>query len=532
MVRHGIIMDEFSDVVKKIAGDFDIDGPHDLSPFFDTNGDKWLFSLLQKLYKQRYDNNYRIVLSFDKDQYEYSGTSCGELILALQTYITEVDISHFFIIVISTENRIANELDTIRLENLNHTDQCPIVHYSADNIPVAYNQVNSLNSNGVCVKMWHHLYIATDGTIAPCCLSTKTALGNVLDNNISEIRNNELSQRIRNDMLRGKKPIECKACYQDEKQNLVSGRITANSNHPTAYQYITNNQMNKPLRIDTMDVRISNICNLKCRICSSNCSSRIAKENLDEFYNGQPLNAAQRNSAMADIIKYVPSVSSIYFAGGEPLIMDEHYQIVNTLRENKMLDIPIRYNTNLTVLSYKKYDVIDIWKSMPNLTVGVSVDASGKHAEYLRNGTIWNTLRDNLIHVNTQLPQLKRTIDSTISIHNAFHLMECHQELINDGIINVNDFNVSILRNPPCFCIDVLPDTYKEELKSHIDKHINFLQSKNGNISQWIDIKQYLELDNSHRLYEFFNITDIVDSHRNETFVSVFTEYGDLRKYV
>ena len=523
-------MDEvFGDLIEKLKIQYDISGPYDLSPFF-SKGNEWLFTFVKSLYKEQYNNNERIVLYFDHDDYRYSRVKYGELLKALQYDITEIDISHYFIILITSDNRVATELDFIRLEHNKLVDQYPITYYSASNIICSENTNDSdTDTDTICIKLWGHLYIKSSGDITPCCLAEQHVLGNILNDNISNIRNNSKYKQIRSDMLSKKRPIECKHCYEIEKHSTKSPRMEINNKSRFKLQQIKQKNSTSPLIISSIDIRVSNICNLKCRICSESCSSRIAKEqNIDT----NTLNAKQRGMAMNDIIQYIPNISEIYFAGGEPLIMDEHYQILNELKKHSKLDIPVTYNTNLINLRYKEHNIIEYWKSMKNLTIKVSIDAINEQAKYLRNGTIWNQLNKNFLLITNQLPHANILIDSTISLHNAFHLIECHKQWLANKFINVNNLRVKVLKAPSCISISVLPKVYRNKLINLINDHIIYIKNIGGNIDEWNNVLTYLYVDKSYQLYEFFNITNKLDKMRDESFISTFPEYRDLENHI
>jgi organic radical activating enzyme len=77
----------------------------------------------------------------------------------------------------------------------------------------------------------------------------------------------------------------------------------------------------------------------------------------------------------------LPHIEEIYFAGGEPLLMDEHYRLLDRLAERGLFDTPLRYNTNFSETRYKGRDVFDIWAQFSNVKVSASVDATGGRGE-------------------------------------------------------------------------------------------------------------------------------------------------------
>jgi sulfatase maturation enzyme AslB (radical SAM superfamily) len=79
--------------------------------------------------------------------------------------------------------------------------------------------------------------------------------------------------------------------------------------------------------------------------------------------------------------EHIPYLEQIYFAGGEPLIMEEHYRILKELVKREMFNVKLIYNTNFSRLNLKDEDVLDYWKLFNNVSIGASLDAMGPRAE-------------------------------------------------------------------------------------------------------------------------------------------------------
>ena len=83
------------------------------------------------------------------------------------------------------------------------------------------------------------------------------------------------------------------------------------------------------------DIRFSNLCNLSCRYCGTYFSSNWYDDQVALF--GKPNHpkvtyaGSSKTDAYDQLINYLPMVEQVYFAGGEPLIMEEHYKILKAL---------------------------------------------------------------------------------------------------------------------------------------------------------------------------------------------------------
>ena len=226
-------------------------------------------------------------------------------------------------------------------------------------------------------------------------------------------------------------------------------------------------------------------------------------------------------------------LESVYFAGGEPLIMEEHYKILDLLLKHNKYDINILYNTNLTQLSYKKYNVVDYWKKFSNITVGASIDLIGKQAGYVRSGTDYDELEENYESIKDYV---NFTITSIVHLCNIFNLPKLQQHWIVNKKLNPKNLSLRALIHPENMTLQVLPPPYKKLARNSINQHIVWLESISGATSlveTWKNVLHYMDAtDQSHLLKDFFRLNDDKDKIRNERFEDVFPEYRDLRSYV
>jgi sulfatase maturation enzyme AslB (radical SAM superfamily) len=272
-------------------------------------------------------------------------------------------------------------------------------------------------------------------------------------------------------------------------------------------------------------------------MCSGKFSSRIAKEENDLYNNSTfvdlKLTADEINSTLKYIEENIDYLESIYFAGGEPLIMEEHYKILDLLIKHDKSDIKITYNTNLTQLSYKKYNVVDYWKKFSDITVGASIDLIGDQAGYVRSGTDYAVLENNYEDIKDYV---NFTITSIVHLCNIFNLPKLQQHWITNKKINPKNLSFRALIYPENMSLQVLPQSYKKLAEETINQHIDWLLSISETkalVDTWQNVLQYMNAkDQSHLLSDFFRLTDDKDHIRDERFEDVFPEYRDLRSYV
>ena len=205
-----------------------------------------------------------------------------------------------------------------------------------------------MTSKTFCILPWIHFYSNPDGNVLPCCIGNhKLPLGNVQQNTIQEIWNSEQYKTMRLKMLAGERCGECVSCYQNEDAGVHSFRQTSNRDYEEFLNFADETNPDGSLdvmKLKYLDIRWSNICNFKCRSCSSTYSSSWATE---DNKNGQSKKVfifagGNSNDNLYEQIKpYLSEVKEIYFAGGEPLLMDKHYEILDHLVSTNNTDIKL-----------------------------------------------------------------------------------------------------------------------------------------------------------------------------------------------
>jgi MoaA/NifB/PqqE/SkfB family radical SAM enzyme len=235
--------------------------------------------------------------------------------------------------------------------------------------------------------------------------------------------------------------------------------------------------------------------------------------------------------------RFINDVEEIYFAGGEPLIMEEHYRILEMLIAAGNTKCRIRYNTNFSSLKFKKWDLIELWKpfikdNIDNVRIFASLDAIGQVAEYSRKGTKWDAIENNIkrIHDNGMIVQTS----TTVSIFNIFELPKFVDRMYELGIgFDKMQMN-NVLTFPDYYGINILPEELKEGVIITLDNHIKTIKNlpNYDRIEANYDvIKKYLvrPVERSiESLYEDFKRhTEVKDAVRGESFINTFPYYKE-----
>ena len=527
-----------SHAVSKLAEQYELIGnPIDLSCFYENDGENTIFNLLSELHRPVFENNQRIlIIQPDNDLYSYTENIASDSLIFLQKALQKIDISNFFIIVLSGNQNIKSELKWLQ-EN-----------YSTDLNPINYFLTESKFKKNVkitdtfCVNMWNHLYVSTQLEILPCCVAKDNQpLGSLVNSTVTDIINSKRANRMRINMLSKQRNVECATCFTQEDQGLVSRRIEDNRQFeqiiPKLKSLTNSDGSLKSFAPQTFDIRLNNICNLKCRTCSGVSSSRLAIEEKKLFNNvvnfDKTPTSELRDQTLNSIISYFDSATSIYFAGGEALILPEHYDILDYLISIDKINIPIYYNTNFTKLTYKNKNVIDYWKKFTDITIGASLDGHGTVFEYVRHGARWADIEQNLINLKSTCSHVKFTVTSTISLLSVESVMELQKLWHESNTLSIDNFYIWLMSGSDYLSLQALPLHHKNLISKKIEDHCIWLRLVNADelAKQWEQVQNYMNSKNKHYVnQEFAKINQLRDIERDENFELIYPQFLDLFK--
>ena len=412
----------------------------------------------------------------------------------------------------------------------------------------------------LCLIPWVHLHTWPNGNVYPCCVTPmEYIVGNLKENSLEEIFNSDMMKKIRKDLLSGVKTESCERCWSQEERGGHSMRMRANESwkhHEKDIIARTNPDGSvENMKLPYWDFRFSNICNFKCRSCGPQLSSgwyndtkKIALLETGKAFLPEDVPTDRNFELWEQIEPHFDTVEEIYFAGGEPLIMEEHYRILKKLDEMGKYDVLIRYNTNFSEMRYKDMHVLDFWKKFKNVEVGASIDGMDKEGEYIRSGFKWEQFVKNREEMKEKCPHVNFYVTCTTSIQNAYHIVPFHHRLVEDKLIdNYDRFFVNIVTEPPMLDMRLLPQWHKEFLSEAYRLHSNFLSMSSGLDNQlpainarrgFISLRHHLLQDHpdqrelisgGHNLLRVFKYKmKQLDEIRGESFAETFPEMKDL----
>ena len=391
-------------------------------------------------------------------------------------------------------------------------------------------------SKTFCILPWIHIYANPDGTVLPCCVGDyRQSMGNVQGSDINKVFNNDNFKEMRKNMLAGKRCGQCSACYRDEDAGNSSFRKHSNEQFEKHIDDAVKNT-NADGTLDSfqlryLDIRWSNICNFKCRSCgplySSSWATEHKQKNVYTFAGG-----INNDDLYEQFLPHFDTIEEFYFAGGEPLLTDKHYDILEYLIEHNRTDVKLRYNTNMSVLKYKSKNVLELWKKFSNVYIGASLDSWGPRAEYIRHGTEWKTIENNLKKIKDEAPHIHLQTNTVVSILNIKTLTQFIDYMLTNNLVDVKNYNPHFynIMNPDFLSLSLLTD---EERKEVIDTIQEYSITHKGNIEYSLKavINGLKTIKNDPSLKQLFKKEiSYYDILRNENGANTFPELGELFK--
>ena len=268
--------------------------------------------------------------------------------------------------------------------------------------------------NSFCVMPFVHAFV-TPNAIGPCCAYTN----NPKLNSAKTHWTSEQLKNIQQNMLNNVRDKGCEICWKKEDRGFSSLRQHSNEIYKEHINNIKNkSEIKNPFYLD---LRLGNLCNLKCRMCISEWSSQIAEEilsNPNEDWNDTPTQKIiEINEDTWKLLEdWIPNVKRVFMTGGEPTIIKRNLDYINKIIETGYAkNIELIFTTNATNINKKFLELKDHFK---NIHFSVSIDAVNDVANYIRFPSNWKTIKQNLkligqnnvgVAINTTIQWLNMT---------------------------------------------------------------------------------------------------------------------------
>ena len=334
-----------------------------------------------------------------------------------------------------------------------------------------------------CVLPWVSLEASPVGTVRPCCLAEDEIVDDhghkfqLAEANFVDIQNSNHMKILRQDFLSGEKPKTCRKCWNEERSGRTSKRMHTldRLKHMLPDQAWTADA--KPLMF--LDLKLGNICNLKCRICGSWSSSTFATEELADLgpdedrktnHHYQMLRQGawprENPTFWNEIDQVVDQIQYIEFTGGEPFMIQEHFDMLQGIVDRGIADrVEIHYNTNGT--QWPEHAEA-IWKHFKTVEIAFSIDDVGARFEYQRSNAVWSEVQNNIElfkSMRDRNSNIRLQVCTTVNVFNVYYL-----EDVADWIANQTfDFVYwNMMHEAYYFSISTLPEAAKHAVADRL----------------------------------------------------------------
>ena len=396
-----------------------------------------------------------------------------------------------------------------------------------------------------------------DGAIKACCRSHP--VGFIDKDSLENIWNNPTMKRIRKQVLNNERPAECEPCFNLEDQGVeslrmrhIAGKIPeARINlYPDALEKLAED-FSMPFEIPTIELKLNNLCNLKCRMCHpADSTSWNDWSEVKDFYKKEgniifdlvDLHNLEKKPLLdkfednpnwwTSLEKLLPYFKRIEFAGGEPLMDPQHYRILDMLAPYGD-NIEIKYATNLTMLGKGNRTVWKYWPKFKSVAVNVSIDGIGDSYEYVRGNASWIELINNIKQIQS-IPNISRIVGAvTVQVSNVLILDKIIEYFLDDlGIV----FHTHRVEYPKLLSAQVLPQPLRmlavarlfniqEKIKDFklVKQHPRLLDYTLGQIQD--NINYLTARDQSDKWQDCVAFNQALDATRKQSFFDVTPEF-------
>lgn len=428
------------------------------------------------------------------------------------------------------------------------------------------------NSKTFCPLPWIHLATRPNGDVRVCCTANASGAGeednksaglvkqdninmNLAVHTVEEIWNSSYMKTVRLQMLDNKIPSSCTKCFEEETAGIVSKRqwetevwkerIDINS---IVEQTASDGSL--PTNIPYFDLRLGNTCQLRCIMCSPHDSSSWIKDwklqypkyKTIELKNDQIWDTTfdytwyQKGSFLESMRNQASNIKELYFAGGEPLLISEHYKILEFIVETgNAKNCVLRYNSNGLELPEKLFE---LWKHFKEVKFNFSIDGIEERNEYIRYPSKWKQVVDNLERLDDTPDNIIVNIACAVQLLNILtitdlvHWKKSKQfKKINLPPYGAGLIGTHLVYFPSYLNIRVLPKHLKDKVAKNIDNfcfnnqhNIEFFNNPYG-LKRWQGLIQYMmDKDWSHKLPQTIEYLSITDQTRGTNFRKIFPE--------
>lgn len=396
--------------------------------------------------------------------------------------------------------------------------------------------------NTWCVMPFSHINIKQEGKLS-ACWRFPDRIGDYTTDTLTETWNGERMRELRRALLNGEQHPGCKSCWDLEGAGVKSTRQACIGDYEDTVTYDSamasmREDYTVPVEnITSIEIRFDNICNLMCRHCSPDYSSKweaavkkdsVLMDQMIDFgtYRKRDYHVNLTDEMIAEIGTYSKHLKQIMIAGGEPLFHDKHYAFLESLLEGAD-GIELSYNSNLNTLEYKGKSILDLWKHFKRVSIRVSIDADPSIYEYVRTHANLPKVENNIRTANAELSNLHLNATCTTSLLNITRITDIFDYFNSLGAY----IHTSLVQYPRALNPRLLPPELKERVtaqwidwRDNAEERIRSTQTSN-HVDVKTQIKRATRFGNS--VVDYMNSENWYDDHWHEfkTYIGALDRY-------
>lgn len=447
-------------------------------------------------------------------------------------------------------------------------------------------------SSTFCILPWIHLSTRPNGHLRLCCTANASSAGKTNDKeyggevgilkmtdgkpanlNVTDLMsawNNQYMKDTRRQMLDGHVPHSCTKCFDEEAAGHRSKRQWETEywvNQGVSIEDLlsdTGEDGTVPAKLYYIDLRPGTKCQLKCIMCSPHDSSAwipdwnkayptIENAALKETMgwnnkgreNGASYNWHQDNPTFwTQLNEQIPHMKQLYFAGGEALIINEHYTLLREVIKQGYADkITLRYNSNGIEMPD---ELFELWSHFKQVRFHFSIDDIHARNDYIRYPAEWDTIETNLRRLDETPDNVEVTIACAVQALNIYYIPDFVKWKIEQNFKKINPYplgagliNWHFVYHPPHLNVKVLPNWFKDKVEAKYEEFYEWLKTNYRNDEDFLNsgyginrmkgMVSFMKSDDwSNRMPEFREYLNKMDAVRGNSFVETFPEMADL----
>jgi MoaA/NifB/PqqE/SkfB family radical SAM enzyme len=388
-----------------------------------------------------------------------------------------------------------------------------------------------MQSKTFCILPWMHLATNASGNLRVCCNSTPgknfilrngtTKAYKITDHDMQDFWHSDTMKTIRNELLTDQRPAMCERCFREEDSGVRSARQAWNEKYMFEYEPTTTPE----LTVQYIDIRLGNLCNLKCRMCNPYASNQWVDEwhlveqqlNDSEIKRLSSMDWPNDDAVAVNLLKLANTIDEIYLTGGEPTLALSQYKLFDKLIELDLAkNITLKYNTNCTNLPKK---LVDYWQHFKKIKINASIDALGDLNRYIRYPTGWALVEKNLatfVEMSKQ-GKIDLQVHCTVQVYNVLQLDKLFDYLTD---LSITDIHLNILDHPDYLNVRVLPENLKKLAIERLQPYLH--------IKRVTSVIDYMMAEDWNSKWPaFIKYTTTLDASRDEAISKLVPELND-----